>query len=55
MQKTSAWALLLLVLSLDGVAVWAMLWQHNLRISLLCVAGSMGLLLVSYRLWRWDP
>jgi hypothetical protein len=52
MQKPSAWALLLLVLGLDGVAVWVMLWQPNLRTALVCVACSAGLLLVSYRLWR---
>jgi hypothetical protein len=52
MQKPSAWGLLLLVLGLDGVAVWAMLWQPNLRTALVCVACSAGLLFVSYRLWR---
>ena len=47
-----AWGLLLLVLSLDGVACWGMLWQKDVRLSLVSVAVSMGLLLTSYSLWR---
>jgi hypothetical protein len=51
-HKIWAWGLLLLVLGLDGVACWAMLWRHDLRASLLCVAVSMILLLAGYALWH---
>ena len=51
-HKMGAWGLLLLVLGLDGAAFWAMMWQHDLRTSLVCVAFSLGLLLESYCLWR---
>jgi hypothetical protein len=51
-HKLWAWGLLLLVLGLDGVACWAMLWRHDLRASLLCVAVSMILLLAGYALWH---
>ena len=54
-HKTRAWRLLLLVLCLDGTACWAMMWQHDLRLSLVCVAVNVGLLLASYHLWRWGP
>ena len=54
-HKIWAWGLLLLVLGLDGVACWAMLWQQALETSLVCVACSVGLLLASYRLWRGGP
>jgi hypothetical protein len=30
-HKTWAWSLLICVLGLDGVASWAMVWQHDLR------------------------
>ena len=54
-HKIGAWGLLLLVLGLDGAAFWAMMWQHDLRLSLVCVAVNVGLLLASYHLWRWGP
>ena len=52
-QKLRAWGLLALVLGLDGLAGWAMLYQHDLCLSLLCVAVNGGVLLASYHLWRW--
>ena len=55
MQKLRAWGLLALVLSLDGLACWAMLHQHDLRLSLACVAVNVGFLLASSHLWRWGP
>ena len=55
MQKLRAWGLLALVLGLDGLASWAMLHQHDLCLSLVCVAVNVGLLLASYHLWRWGP
>jgi hypothetical protein len=55
MQKHKAWAwgLLIIVLGLDGVAYWAIVWQKDVRTSLFCLAFSVGLLLESYRRWRW--
>ena len=55
MQKLRAWGLLALVLGLDGVASWAMLHQHDLRLSLVCLAVNVGFLLASFHLWRWGP
>jgi hypothetical protein len=55
MQKLRAWGLLALVLGLDGFASWAMLYQHDLCLSLACVAVNAGVLLASYHLWRWGP
>ena len=54
-HKTGAWELLLIVLGLDGVASWAMLWQHDLPLSLCCVLVGLGLLLESVRRWRRGP
>jgi hypothetical protein len=53
-HKTWAWGLLIIVLGLDGVACWAMVWQNDVRTSLFCLLLSVGLLLESYRRWRWD-
>ena len=53
MPKRLAWGGLLLILSLDSIAGWAMVWQHDLRTSLGCLVVGMGLLCTSYRLWRW--
>jgi hypothetical protein len=53
MQKLRVWGLLAMVLSLDGLAGWAMLDQHDLRLSLVCVAVNVGVLLASSHLWRW--
>jgi len=55
MQKLRAWGLLALVLGLDGLASWAMLHQHDLCLSLVCVAVNVGFLLASSHLWRWGP
>jgi hypothetical protein len=52
-HKTWAWGLLLMVLGLDGVACWAMVWQQDVRTSLGCLLLRVGLLLESYRRWRW--
>ena len=51
-HKSRAWGLLILILGLDGMACWAMLWQRDVRIALVCLALSMGLLLTRYALWR---
>jgi hypothetical protein len=53
MQKLRAWGLLAMMLGLDGLAYWAMLHQHDLCLSLVCVVVNVGLLLASYHLWRW--
>ena len=42
-----------MVLSLDGLTCWAMFHQHDLRLSLVCVAVNVVVLLASYPLWRW--
>jgi cell division protein FtsW (lipid II flippase) len=51
--KTWAWSLLIIVLGLESVAFWAMVWHQDLRTSLLCFTVSVGLLFASSRRWRW--
>jgi hypothetical protein len=51
-HKVWAWGLLLMVLGLDGVAYWAMVWRKDVPISLCCLLLGVGLLLESYRRWR---
>ena len=53
-HTTLAWVLLILVLGLDGVAFWAMIWQQELGISLFCLTLSLGLLCEGYRRWHRD-
>jgi hypothetical protein len=53
-HKTWAWVLLGIILGLEGVAFWVMVWQKDLRLSLVCLALSLGLLLESYHRWRRD-
>jgi hypothetical protein len=36
-HKVWAWGLLLMVLGLDGVAYWAMVWRKDVPISLCCL------------------
>jgi len=52
-HKTWTWSLLIIVLGLDGVASWAMVWRKDVHISLFCLLLGVGLLLESYRRWRW--
>ncbi len=52
-HKSWAWGLLLIVLGLDGVAYWAMVWRKDVHLSLFGLLLGIGLLLESYRWWRW--
>lgn len=53
-HTTLAWVLVLLMLGLNSIALWAMVWQQDLGLSLVCLALSLGLLCEGYRRWHRD-
>jgi hypothetical protein len=51
-HTTLAGVLVLLMLGLNSIACWAMVWQQDLGLFLVCLALSLGLLCEGYQRWR---